>query len=180
MHNFTYKLAGFFAVAGICTVLSAQNLQAGEPGSLKVSQKAAAPVKQVGYTNNKCGCKQNHVYSYSNGPSYAGNDCPQCRAGSRTSAGFGKRGSLREFFRCKFGYFIPTGCGGKGCAPIGHYKMTYAVDPYQFDPRDRQLYGAQGYGVPVAVPLAPNVRSTYNYSWGIPSSRLTPVTRIVQ
>ncbi|QDV48099.1 hypothetical protein [Gimesia fumaroli] len=180
MHNFTYKLAGLLAVAGICTVLSAQNLQAGEPGSLKISQKAGAPIKQVGYINDKCGCKQNHVYSYSNGPAYAGGGCPSCRAGSRTSAGIGKRGSLREFLRCKFGYFIPTGCGGKGCAPFGHYKMTYAVDPYQFDPRDGQLYGAQGYGVPVAVPLAPNVRHTYNYGWGVPSSRLTPVTRIVQ
>lgn len=176
MHNFTYKIAGFIAVAGICTVLSAQNLQAGEPGSLKISQKAGAPIKQVGYINDKCGCKQNHVYSYSNGPAYTGGGCPSCR----TSAGIGKRGSLREFFRCKFGYFIPTGCGGKGCAPFGHYKMTYAVDPYQFDPRDGQLYGAQGYGVPIAVPLAPNVRHTYNYSWGVPSSRLTPVTRIVQ
>tara|TARA_R100001480_G_scaffold97533_1_gene102178 strand:+ start:215 stop:391 length:177 start_codon:yes stop_codon:yes gene_type:complete len=58
--------------------------------------------------------------------------------------------------------------------------MTYAVDPYQFDARDGRLYGAQGYGVPIAVPLAPNVHSTYNYGWGVPSSRLTPVTRIVQ
>ena len=106
MHNFTFKLAGCFAVAGIITVLSVQDLQAGEPGSLKINQKASSPIKQVGYLNDKCGCKQNHVYSYSDGPAYAGNDCPQCRAGSRTSAGFGKRGSFRSFLRCKFGYFI--------------------------------------------------------------------------
>tara|TARA_R110002095_G_scaffold161004_1_gene139531 strand:+ start:6056 stop:6616 length:561 start_codon:yes stop_codon:yes gene_type:complete len=186
MFNLTYKLAGLVAVAGIMTVLSTTNLQAAEPGTLKMAQKTASPVNQVGYTQDKCGCKKNHVYSYSDGASYpggyTGGDCPHCRAGSgsRTSAGFGKRGSFRDFFRCKFGYFIPTGCGGGGCAPIGRYNMTYAVDPYQFDPRDGQLYGAQGYGVPIAVPLAPNVRSTYNYSWGVPSSRLTPVTRIVQ
>ena len=180
MHQLTYKFAGFLAVAGICTVLSVQNLHAGEPGSLKINQKSATPIQQVNYNKSDCNCKHNHVYSYSNGPAYGGSayggNCPHCR----TSAGIGKRGSLREFLRCKFGYFIPTGCGGKGCAPIGHYKMTYAVDPYQFDPRDGQLYGAQGYGVPIAVPLAPNVRHTYNYSWGVPSSRLTPVTRIVQ
>jgi len=176
MHKLTYKIAGLVAVAGIVTVLSAQGLHAGEPGSLKLNQKQAAPIKQVGYLKDKCGCKQNHVYSYSNGPVYEGDNCPHCR----NSAGLGKRGSLRNFFRCKFGYFFPTGCGGKGCAPFGHYKMTYAVDPYYFDGRDGQLYGAQGYGVPVAVPLAPTVRQTYNYGWGIPSSRITPVTRIVQ
>ncbi|QDU00430.1 hypothetical protein V6x_01030 [Gimesia chilikensis] len=177
MHKLTYKIAGLVAVAGIMTVLSAQGLHAGEPGSLKLNQKQAAPIQQVGHLNDKCGCKHNHVYSYSNGATYSGGgDCPHCR----TSAGIGKRGSLREFFRCKFGYFIPTGCGGKGCAPIGHYKMTYAVDPYYFDGRDGQLYGAQGYGVPVAVPLAPTVRQTYNYGWGVPSSRITPISRIVQ
>lgn len=175
MHKLTYKIAGIVAVAGIVTVLSAQGLQAGEPGNLKLNQKAS-PIKQVGYYHDKCNCKQKHVYSYTNGAACPDGNCPHCR----TSAGIGKRGSLREFFRCKFGYFIPTGCGGKGCAPIGHYKMTYAVDPYYFDGRDGQLYGAQGYGVPVAVPLAPTVRQTYNYGWGIPSSRITPVTRIVQ
>ncbi|WP_417390645.1 hypothetical protein [Gimesia sp.] len=185
MQKFTYQLAGLVAVAGMLTVLSASPLQAGEPGSLKLTQKQASPIQQAGYIHDKCNCKEKHVYSYSDGGSFVGGDCPHCRAGGagkgyRTSAGIGKRGSLREFFRCKFGYFIPTGCGGKGCAPIGHYNMTYAVDPYYFDGRDGRLYGAQGYGVPVAVPLAPNVHHTYNYGWGVPSSRLTPVTRIVQ
>ncbi|QDU12138.1 hypothetical protein [Gimesia aquarii] len=180
MHNFTYKLTGLIVTTGIITALSVQSLQAGEPASLKQYQKSGSPIKQVGFLNDKCGCKKNHIYSYSNSPSYVGSDCPHCRAGSRTSAGIGKRGSLRNFFRCKFGYFIPTGCGGKGCPPIGHYNMTYAVDPYSFDQRDGRIYGAQGYGVPIAVPLAPNVRQSYNYGWGIPSSRITPISRIVQ
>ena len=175
MHNFTYKLAGFIAMAGIITVLSAQDLQAGEPTSLNSSQKAASPIQKAGYFHNKCGCKQNHKQSYTDGAAYTGGSCPHCRTGSSVrSAGIGRRGSLLDFFRCKKRKLA------KGVAPLGHYKMIYAVDPYQFDKRDGQLYGAQGYGVPIAVPLAPNVHHTYNYGWGIPSSRLTPVTRIVQ
>ena len=75
--------------------------------------------------------------------------------------------------KCKFGYFIPTGCGGGGCPPFGLYDVVYPVNPQHFDARDGKLYAAQGYGVPMAVPLAPNVRQGYNYGWGIPSSRLT-------
>lgn len=75
----------------------------------------------------------------------------------------------------KFGYFIPTGCCGKGCPPVGCYSMVYPVDPSYFDPRDGQVYAASGTGGPVSVPLAPVVNHTYNYGWGIPSSRLTPV-----
>ncbi len=200
MHNITYKSVGLVVLTGIFSALSAQGLQAAEPArvdgivkalsvqhpqsaeprSLNRNQRSVSPVRQVGHSQDKCGCKHKHVYSYSDRAAYSDSNCPQCRSGCRRTAGIGKRGSLREFLRCKFGYFIPTGCGGKGCPPFGHYKMTYAVDPYQFDQRDGQLYGAQGYGVPVAVPLAPNVRHTYNYGWGIPSSRITPVTRIVQ
>ncbi len=80
-----------------------------------------------------------------------------------------------QWARCKFGYFVPTGCGAKGCPPIGHYGMVYPVDPNYFDARDGQVYAAPGVGGPVSVPLAPVVNHTYNYGWGIPSSRLTPV-----
>ncbi len=175
MHKFTFKIAGIFAVAGIMSALSAQNLQAGEPGSLSSSQRAGSPISQVGFLHKKCDCKDKHVHSYSDSASYAGGNCPHCRTGASVrAAGIGKRGSLLDWFRCKKKKLA------KGVAPIGHYKMIYAVDPYHFDQRDGQLYGAQGYGVPIAVPLAPNVHHTYNYGWGIPSSRLTPVTRIVQ
>ena len=79
---------------------------------------------------------------------------------------------------CKYGYFHPTGCCGEGCPHTSTYHLVYAANPRYFDKRDGRVYAAQGYGVPMAVPLAPNVRHTYNYSWGIPSSRLTPVSRI--
>lgn len=74
-----------------------------------------------------------------------------------------------------FGWMIPSGCCGQGCPPVGCYGITYADDPGYADSRDAQQYGVQGYGTPMTVPLAPNVRYSYNYSWGTPSSRLTPV-----
>ncbi len=89
------------------------------------------------------------------------------------SAGF------NAYLKCKFGYFIPDGCGGGGCAPFGCYSIVYPADPASMqysDARDGMIYAAQGYGGPVSVPLAPNVRHTYNYGWGVPSSRLTPIS----
>ena len=70
----------------------------------------------------------------------------------------------------------PNGCGGKGCPPIGVYQMTYPVNPDYFDGRDGNVHAAKGYGVPVAVPLAPVVRHQYNYSWGVPASRITHIS----
>lgn len=58
----------------------------------------------------------------------------------------------------------------------GTYDITYAVNPCYFDRRDGRVYSAAGYGVPMAVPLAPNVGYTYNHGWGVPSSRLTPIS----
>ncbi|MCA8998617.1 MAG: hypothetical protein KDA80_16575 [Planctomycetaceae bacterium] len=80
-----------------------------------------------------------------------------------------------RWLRCKFGYFVPTGGCGQGVPLAGKYKMVYPVDPQYFDQRDGQVYAAQGYYGPVSVPLAPVVNHTYNYGWGVPSSRLTPV-----
>ena len=75
-----------------------------------------------------------------------------------------------------FGWMVPSGCCGQGCPPIGKYQITYANDPDYADHRDNgQAYGAQGYGMPLSVPLAPTVRQAYNYSWGTPSSRITPM-----
>ena len=62
---------------------------------------------------------------------------------------------------------------------VGCYDLVYPVDPYYFDKRDGQVYAAQGVGGPVSVPLAPVVRHTYNYGWGVPSSRLTPISHPV-
>jgi hypothetical protein len=129
--------------------------------------------------------------------------CPMCNGNHcawRTSdfGGYGSRGhgcwhgkhgswcdshdctgqDMINYFRCKFGYFIPTGCGGAGCPPCGKYGRVYPLDPNYFDQRDGQAWAAQGYGVPVAVPLAPVVAHQWNYSWGTPASRLTPISRI--
>ena len=73
-----------------------------------------------------------------------------------------------------FGWLVPSGCGGQGCPPFGKYQVTYANDPGYTDGRDGQIYGAQGYGHHMSIPTAPNVRQSYNYSWGTPSSRITP------
>lgn len=78
----------------------------------------------------------------------------------------------------KLNYFIPSGCCGEGCPPFGEYKRVYAADPSYFDQRDTRLYAAPATGVPTAIPLAPNVRHQYNYSWGIPSSRVTPISSL--
>ncbi len=121
---------------------------------------------------------------------YGDGDCEACKGGKfghrgewcdvcgKYHGGSGKGGAAFEYFKCKFGYFFPTGCGGAGCPPIGRYARVYPQDPGYFDQRDGQLYGAAGYGTPIAVPLAPVVSHQYNYSWGVPSSRLTPVSRI--
>jgi len=81
-----------------------------------------------------------------------------------------------QYFRCKFGFLIHDGNGGVGSPLFGHYSIVYPADPNYFDGRDGQVYAAQGYGGAVSVPLAPTVRNAYNYSWGVPSSRITPVS----
>ena len=80
------------------------------------------------------------------------------------------------WFRCKFGYFFPTGSGGKGSALVGHYSMVYPVNPgYRIlaiatCTRLRVTTGRWRCRSP------PVVHHTYNYGWGVPSSRLTPVS----
>jgi len=96
----------------------------------------------------------------------------------RKAYGDCKRGGCRSCRRRKCGYFHPSGCCGGGCPVVGKYDMVYSANPTYFDPRDGRLYSAQGHNTPMAVPLAPNVRYSYNYGWGIPSSRLTRISRI--
>ncbi len=78
-----------------------------------------------------------------------------------------------------FGWLVPSGCSGQGCPPVGKYQITYADQPGYAHPQDGMAYGAQGYGVPVTVPLPPNVRHYYNYSQGTPSSRITQIGHAV-
>ncbi len=58
------------------------------------------------------------------------------------------------------------------CAGQCNCSCFLAVNPYYCDPRDRQVYSAQGYGVPITIPMVPGA-ITYNYGWGIPSTRLS-------
>jgi hypothetical protein len=74
-----------------------------------------------------------------------------------------------------FGWMVPSGFCGHGAPPVGGYHVTYADQPDYIDPRDTQMYGTQEYGMPIAVPLAPNVNHTYNYSAGLPASRITHI-----
>lgn len=77
-----------------------------------------------------------------------------------------------------FGWMVPAGNGGQGSPPVGHYDMVYAENANYADPRDGGIYGAQGYGVHMTVPVAPNVLHQYNYGWGLPSSRITPISNV--
>ena len=61
-------------------------------------------------------------------------------------------------------------------AGAGKYEIYYPLNLQHFDQRDGKIYAAPEWGIPMAVPLAPNVEHTYNYGWGVPSSRLTRVS----
>jgi hypothetical protein len=86
---------------------------------------------------------------------------------------------LAAHFHNKFNYFTPSGSCGEGAPLWGHYKRVYATEPNYSHPSDSQVYSSPMTGHPTAVPLAPNVRHQYNYSWGMPSSRLTPISNVV-
>ena len=67
-------------------------------------------------------------------------------------------------------------CNGRhGLA--GVYEHVYAVNPGYSDRREGNVWASASTGVPTAVPLAPNVRHTMEYGWGLPSSRLVPISR---
>ena len=55
--------------------------------------------------------------------------------------------------------------------PHVYYHMT----PGYADPRDAQVYSAEGYGVPVSSPVAPVTGYMWNYNWNVPAARLTPL-----
>lgn len=84
-----------------------------------------------------------------------------------------------------FGNRCCSGCCGSSGSfrllswwDLGRKKEIIAVNPGYYDNRDTQMYATQMYGVPAAVPLAPVVRDSYNYGWGMPNSRLTPVATV--
>ena len=123
-------------------------------------------IKSV-FSRNKCGNDYCEFNVHCDHCRRLGRNCGRC--GFNGSRGFGNGCD-------KDRPWLPSGCGGKGCPPFGMYQMVYPVNPSHCDPRDRNVHAAQGYGVPMSVPLAPVVRHQYNYSWGVPASRLTPIS----
>lgn len=115
-----------------------------------------------------------------------GNNCDPCHGG-RGRHGRGRCDGRNPNFaeKCQeknnrlcdrlFGWMVPSGNCGQGSPWFGKYHMSYADQPSYIDPRDTQLYAAQGYGMPMSVPLAPNVHHAYNYSSGMPASRVTHI-----
>ena len=87
---------------------------------------------------------------------------------------------LEAHFKNKMNYFVPSGGDGRGVPLYGTYSRVYAVQPDYFDPRDAQVYASPHTGVPTVIPIAPGVRHQYNYSWGIPSSRITPLYNVMK
>lgn len=83
-----------------------------------------------------------------------------------------KRAECGHRFRCSMAWLKPLTYWDAGCQTD-----IIALNPGYAHPNDlHQGYAAQGYGGPVSIPQAPNVRANFNYGWGIPSSRLTPTS----
>jgi|GEM_PF-2591414 len=79
--------------------------------------------------------------------------------------------ALGAYLRCSLAWLRPLTYWD-----VGRQCDNIALDPGYAHPADvGGVYAAQGYGVPLSVPLAPVVLDQYNYSWGVPASRLTPV-----
>lgn len=202
MKSLLQKLVRASVVAGLSLVATLSAVAQEEtPGIVRITKPSTASVTQAGFRHgyraqSDCNCQTGNCQT-GNCPN---GNCPNgnCDFGSTCQYGSGCYGNgwwggcwgcntcchtrqcsqdMCNYFRCKFGYFIPTGAGGAGVPFCGKYARVYPQDPYYFDQRDGQAWGAQGYGVPMAVPLAPVVGHTYNYGWGVPSSRLTPVSR---
>lgn len=106
-------------------------------------------------------------------------DCEECQKRRhrhpKTWFGHAKSNAPCSGDGCLYG--CNNGCE-ECCREHRHGSVVYPLNPWAYDRRDARVYSAQGYGIPLAVPLAPNVHFTYNYGWGIPSSRLTPLSRL--
>lgn len=143
-------------------------------GVVRIAKPSAADVTIRAQSPGPVIVQTGATTSYSDCP-YG--DCPGGKLGKH-GWGYNTGDDMLAYFQCKFGFLMPTGCGGAGCPPFGKYARVYPQNVQYHDQRDGQLWAAQGYGVPVAVPLAPVVGHQYNYGWGTPSSRLTPISRV--
>ncbi len=99
--------------------------------------------------------------------------CSWCSGSNRCHRCHYLRSACRCYRGVNGGYGGYGGAYGAGAGYGGGYGIGYGGSVY--DVRDAQAYSAQGYNIPIAVPLAPVVKQTYNYGWGLPSSRLTRV-----
>lgn len=180
MKSLLQRLVRASVVAGLCLVATLSAVAQDTPGIVRITKPSSAAmnapqVQQASFGHGFHGARS-EVYSDCDCQNGAAGGCPHCW--SPCPAGRCQcTHDMVNYLRCKFGYFIPTGAGGAGVPFCGKYARVYPQDPYYFDQRDGQAWGAQGYGMPMAVPLAPVVGHTYNYGWGTPSSRLTPVSR---
>ncbi|MCA8982547.1 MAG: hypothetical protein KDA76_02210 [Planctomycetaceae bacterium] len=181
IHSLARMLFGVAVIAGCCvSVASAWADSPTEVVQAAGEQTASPAIQQVAHDvctehcKDKC-CKSGDVC-------YVDGYCDRCRRlglFGRMRAFCGYRCENEHCRNCRGGLgsrFLPNGCGGKGCPPFGAYQMVYPLNPDHFDLRDGQVHAAQGYGVPMAVPLAPVVRQQYNYSWGVPASRITHIS----
>jgi hypothetical protein len=110
------------------------------------------PAHAIDWAKFKCKCKKT-------------DDCPEGDAADDCpDDGDGSSGNDCRLSRCQL----------RRAARRNGYGCFNPVDRFYCDPRDLRVYSAQGYGVPVTVPLAPVCRQ-YNYGWGIPSTRLSQV-----
>ena len=172
MKSLLQKLVRASFVAGLSLVVTLNAVaQDDSPGIVRISKPTTAQVNSGQMMQASFGHHKSPIQSYGGEYSNGQGGCPTCQSGCSW------RHPMADYFRCKFGYFIPTGAGGAGVPLVGRYSRVYPQDPHYFDQRDGQAWGAQGYGMPMAVPLAPTVGHAYNYSWGTPSSRLTPISR---
>ena len=88
----------------------------------------------------------------------------------------GRCGGPEQCYLCSLlGVGANAANGRRGLA--GCYEHVYAVNPGYTDRREGNVWASQQTGVPTAVPLAPQVRHTMEYGWGMPSSRLVPISR---
>jgi hypothetical protein len=198
MKSLLHKLVRATLVAGLSLVATFSAVaDDGPPGIVRITKPSTAAVTSQRVTQASFGHGGGLFGQPCGGDCQYSSGCPQGfdgQYGSRCPHGFGfghggcpscqRRccnnqcsKDMIDYFRCKFGYFIPTGAGGAGVPFAGKYSRVYPQDPHYFDQQDGQAWGAQGYGMPMAVPLAPVVGHTYNYGWGSPSSRLTPISR---
>ena len=100
--------------------------------------------------------------------------CPDCQ---KSGNGYCDQHSACQpsAIQCLFGWAIPSGNCGQGLPVIGKYHTVYAEQPGYVHPADTQVWATGHDGMPVVVPVAPGVNYQYNYSAGMPSSRITPI-----